>query len=298
MRTRRREASREHGFQDDPPESGWSPQRQRFEEQVGLLVKALRSKDEGVRDLAVVQISQLGPKAVPYLGSALEDALDESDARQSAHESMSSAERGIAGVCSALGIIRDSDAVMTLAAALPRKEAVEALAKIGGERALELIMDMIEGKDSSWPSSSADSDPAFVRRVFLRFGEAGRKRLQDELANGSSPEPRGGGGDHPHHGRLRRPRMREGPGHGDLKTQIWRSQPINRKKAPSRQNGPQPPLLQAPRRLKCHPPCRDNPRRGLRRGRRDGPLVLSGGQRRLDPLHVLAPLHHDGRDEL
>ena len=185
MRTRRREAAPEHGFQDEPPESGWSPQRQRFEEQVGLLVKALQSKDEGVRELAVVQISMLGPKAVPYLSTALEDALDESDLRKSAHESMSSAERGIAGVCSALGIIRDSEAVVNLAAALPRKEAVEALAKIGGDRALELIMDMIESKDSSWPSSSADSDPAFVRRIFLRFGEIGRKRLQDELVNGS-----------------------------------------------------------------------------------------------------------------
>ena len=32
---------------------------------------------------------------------------------------------------------------------------------------------------------SADADPAFVRRVFLRFGDAGRGRLQDELANAS-----------------------------------------------------------------------------------------------------------------
>jgi hypothetical protein len=38
----------------------------------------------------------------------------------------------------------------------------------------------------SWPSGSAGADPAFVRRVFLRFGEAGRKRLQEELANGSA----------------------------------------------------------------------------------------------------------------
>ncbi len=187
MRSRRREASPEHGFPDDLPEGGWSPGRQRFEEQVGLLVRALRSTDEGVRELAVVQLTLLGPKVVPYLSSALEDALDESDLQQSAHQSMSGAERGIAGICSALGIIRDSDAVVNLAAALPRKEAVEALAKIGGERALELIMDMIESTNSSWPSSTADSDPAFVRRVFLRFGEVGRKRLQEELTKGSGP---------------------------------------------------------------------------------------------------------------
>ena len=196
MRTRKREASREHGFQDEVPELHWSPERRRFAEQVGLLVRALRSTDESVQELAVAQITLLGPKVVPHLISALEDALDESDLRQSAHESMSSAERGIAGICTALGIIRDSDAVVDLAAALPRKEAVEAIAKIGGERALDLIMDAIENKPglggpldngarSSWFASTADVDPAFVRRVFLHFGEAGRKRLQEELASGS-----------------------------------------------------------------------------------------------------------------
>jgi len=180
------------------PEGGWSPQRQRFEEQVGLLVKALRSAVEGVQDLAVVQVSMLGTKAVPYLTSALEDALDESDLRQSAHQSISGAERGVAGICSALGIIGASDSVVDLAAALPRKEAVEALAKIGGERALDLIMETIESEPGlgsplrtygghSWSSGSADADPAFVKRVFLRFGEVGRKRLQEELENGSGP---------------------------------------------------------------------------------------------------------------
>ena len=188
MKTRRRDASREHGFQDETPEDGWSPQRQRFAEQVELLVGALRSTDEGVRELSVVQISLMGPKAVPYLSSALEEALDESDIKQSAHESMSGAERAIAGICSALGIIRDSDAVVNLAAALPRKEAVEALAKIGGDRSLELIMEMVESPDSSWPAASADSDPAFVRRVFLRFGDAAKKRLQEELADASGPK--------------------------------------------------------------------------------------------------------------
>lgn len=197
MRSRKMEASRGHGFQDEVPENHWSPERRRFAEQVGLLVRALRSTEESVQDLAVAQITLLGTKVVPHLISALEDALDESDLRQSARESMSSAERGIAGICSALGIIRDSDAVVDLAAALPRKEAVEALAKIGGERALDMIMDTIENKPglggaldsygahSSWLASTADVDPAFVRRVFLHFGEVGRKRLQKELASGS-----------------------------------------------------------------------------------------------------------------
>ncbi len=197
MKTHGRGPSGEHGFQDEVPESDWSPERRRFAEQTGILIRTLRSTDDSVRDLAMVQLTLLGTKAVPYLTSALEDALDESDARQAAHRSMSGAERGIAGVCSALGIIGDSDAVVDLAAALPRKEAVEALAKIGGSRALNLVMDAIEnkpglngpiksyGEESSWPSSTADLDPAFVRRVFLLFGETGRKRLQDELATAS-----------------------------------------------------------------------------------------------------------------
>jgi HEAT repeat protein len=198
-RGRRRDAKGEHGFQDEPPRSDWSPSRQRLAEQVGLLVKALRSTEEGVQELAVAQISLLGPKVVPYLTAALEEALDESDLRQSAHESMSSAERGVAGICGALGIIRDADAVVDLAAALPRKEAVEALARIGGERALDLIMDTIEsepalggplgshGGRSSWSVGIADADPAFVKRVFLRFGEIGTKRLEQERADSSGP---------------------------------------------------------------------------------------------------------------
>ena len=196
MRSRTRKASREHGFQDEVPEIGRTPERQRFAEQVELLLRALRSTEESVQGLAVAQISLLGPKVVPDLIAALEDALDESDLRQTAHESTSSAERGVAGICSALGIIRDADSVVDLAAALPRKEAVEALSKIGGERALNLIMDTIENEPGlggplrsyvghSWASSSDDADPAFVRRVFLRFGEAGSKRLQEELASGS-----------------------------------------------------------------------------------------------------------------
>lgn len=195
--TGRRKGTLEHGFQDEVPEGGWSPERRRLAEQVGMLTRALRSRDESVQELAVVQLSLLGPKVVPQLTLALEKALDESDMRQGSHESISSPERGIAGICGALGIIGDSDAIVDLAAALPRKEAVEALAKIGGERALDLVMGTIENAPdhggplgyighSSWPSGGAGADPAFVRRVFLLFGEAGKKRLEEELANGSS----------------------------------------------------------------------------------------------------------------
>jgi hypothetical protein len=195
MRTRKGEPGREHGFHDEEPERGWSPERQRLAEQLRMLTRTLRSPEESVRELAVVQLSLLGPKVVPYLTSALEDALDESDLRQTSGESNAGAEREIAGICSAMGIIRDSEAVVDLATALPRREAVEALAKIGGERALDLIMDAVVGKpghsvplSQSWrpsPDGSAETDPAFVRRVFLHFGERGRRRLQEELASAS-----------------------------------------------------------------------------------------------------------------
>jgi HEAT repeat protein len=178
MKGHRRESSKEHGFQDELPEGAWSPQRQRFAEQVGLLVKALRSTEEGVQELAVVQVTLLGPKAVPYLASALEAALDECDRRQSAHRPASGAEREIAGICRALGIIRDADAVVDLAVALPRREAVEALSRIGGERALNLLTDTIEGW-CSLPLGVADADPEFVRRArgaFERSSSAGRLR--------------------------------------------------------------------------------------------------------------------------
>lgn len=161
-----------------------------------MLVRALRSPEENVQELAVVQISLFGPKVVPYLTSALEEALDECDLRRTSRESVSNVERGIAGICHTLGIIGDSDSVVDLAAALPRRDAIEALAKIGGERALDLVMSTIANAPGlggslrgyggrSQPSSDADTDPAFVRRVFLLFGEAGRRRLLEELANGS-----------------------------------------------------------------------------------------------------------------
>lgn len=194
--SRRKEGSKEHGLHDEVPELSWSPQRRRFAEQVGLLIRALRSSDVSVQELAVVQISLLGPKVVPYLTAALEEALDEVDLRQSARQSTSNAERGITGICMALGIIGDSESIMDLAAALPRREAVEALAKIGGERALELIMDTIENEPgfAGQPRTRAGrasapigtyADPAFVRRVFLLFGEEGRRRLREEVARGS-----------------------------------------------------------------------------------------------------------------
>ncbi|HKT21410.1 MAG TPA: hypothetical protein VJR06_02125, partial [Nitrososphaerales archaeon] len=148
MRRRVKDADREHGFQDEIGEGGWSPERRRLAEQVSMLTKVLRSPEEGVPELAVVFLTMLGPRVVPYLTSALEDALDESDVRQVSRQSTGSIEREIAGICNALGVIRDSETIVDLGAALPRNEAVEALAKIGGERALDLVMEVFEDKGS------------------------------------------------------------------------------------------------------------------------------------------------------
>jgi len=174
-------------------EKSWSPERQRLGEQVGMLLRALRSHEDGVKELAIVQLSLLGPKAVPYLASALEAALDESSSTEGLRASRLDPEREIEGICRTLGIIRDSSAVMDLADALPRKEAVEALAKTGGERALELVMGTIASDSKgggplrnyeSWSPHSSDrseENEEFVGRVFLCFGEIGRRRLDEEM---------------------------------------------------------------------------------------------------------------------
>ncbi|HUI01097.1 MAG TPA: hypothetical protein VLU99_04585 [Nitrososphaerales archaeon] len=188
MSSKGKAAGRDKAFPDASLEASWSPARRRFAEQVRLLMRALRSTDEAVRDLAVVQITLLGTKAVPSLISALESALDESDLKQVSRESPSSSEREIEGICDALGIIGDADSVVDLAAALPRKEAVEALARIGGERSLELIMGTLEDEQSGGGplgTYGAEADPEFVRRVFLLLGEAGKKRLKQDLADRS-----------------------------------------------------------------------------------------------------------------
>jgi HEAT repeat protein len=175
--------------------STWSPERQRLEEQAEMLVRALRSREDSVQELAIVQLSLLGPKAVPYLASALEKALEEVDSGRGVYSSQSDPERGIEGICRALGVIRDSSAVLDLAEALPRREAVEALAKIGGERALELVIRTIENDSSSGgplriyetrvSAAAGEDNSEFVKRVFLLFGSMGRKRLEEESRKGS-----------------------------------------------------------------------------------------------------------------
>ena len=172
-----------------------SPERQRLAEQAELLIRALRSRENSVQELAIVQLSLLGPKVVPYLATALEKALEEVDSGRGAYSSKSDPERGIEGICRTLGIIKDSSTVLDLAEAMPRREAVEALAKIGGERALELVIGTIENDSSKGgplriyetrvSSAGGEDNSEFVKRVFILFGSTGRKRLEEQARKGS-----------------------------------------------------------------------------------------------------------------
>ena len=87
----------------------------RFRDQAGLLIRALRSKVESIREVAVVQLSLFGIKVVPLLRSALSEALAELKSLESKNEGRSflynnesaaeAPERAVTSLVVALGII-------------------------------------------------------------------------------------------------------------------------------------------------------------------------------------------------
>ena len=165
----------------------------RFREQVGLLIRALRSDLESVKEVAVVQLSLFGPKAIPYLTSALSRAFVETS---SLRYERSNPEEAINGIVRVLGIIGDSVPISDIANALPRPEAVEALAKIGNNKALEaVIAGMPKWYDKydeyvklrEYGSAGCELEPIddFVRKIFGCFGEEGKKGLQTALHEGN-----------------------------------------------------------------------------------------------------------------
>lgn len=175
----------------------------RFREQVGLLIRALRSPFESVKEVAVVQLSLFGPKAIPYLTSALSRAFVETS---SSEYEGSNPEEAINGIVRVLGIIGDSAPISDIANALPRPEAVEALAKIGNNKALEaVIAGMPKWYDEYGEYDEYDEYPRarklreygnagcelepidnFVRKIFGYFGEEGKKGLQTALHEGNN----------------------------------------------------------------------------------------------------------------
>ena len=174
----------------------------RLKEQINLLVQALESDSESVRNAVIVQLSIFGSKAVPHLMSILDsDLAEELRARRHDEAKNSYLELEVDGILKSLGIIQDQSPIEIIAKALPRKEAVEALAKIGGAKSLDLIMTSIEAPHDELGNqkggalrnfvdaeqSSSPSNDRFVRSVFTFLGEPGRSRLKEELA---SPDPR------------------------------------------------------------------------------------------------------------
>lgn len=165
-------------------------------DQVGLLVRALRTDIVSVKESTVVQLSTFGAKAVPYLKAALAGALREAEEAKSkklvsySEERTSDPEGAITGICTVLGMIGDQRAFPELKAALPRPEAVDALAGLRSEEALTTIVESVTewfrkpdsryGRDGEY---SVSDD--FVRRVFSLFGEEGMKRLHEALHKGT-----------------------------------------------------------------------------------------------------------------
>jgi HEAT repeat protein len=170
----------------------------RLKEQLDLLIESLENDSENVRDLAVVQLSMFGAKAVPHLVSVLNSDLAEEARARSAEEAKNSyLELAIDGLIKTLGIISDQSTVDLVARALPRKEAVEALAKIGSGKSLDLIMDCIAAPVDTYGNPiggalrnfvdteqmSSPSNDHFVRTIFAYLGELGKPRLKEELAS-------------------------------------------------------------------------------------------------------------------
>jgi DNA-binding HxlR family transcriptional regulator len=175
----------------------------RFREQVGLLIRALRSEVTSIQEIATVQLSLFGPKAIPYLKSALSEALLELNdpeiikERQSynyrfRHDNTQEAtERAIDGLTKILGIISVPATVPDIVKALPRSEAFEALAKIGNNQALDAIIasmptwfekyvDNRQRYDTNgWELEDVDD---FLRKLFGHFDEEEvKKGLENAL---------------------------------------------------------------------------------------------------------------------
>jgi len=171
----------------------------RFKDQVGILIRALRSDSPGVQDVAIVQLSLFGPKAVPYLASALSRALDEFSDSQYPEDLMrrysriENAEKAVSNIVRVLGIIGAPASVSDVVKALPRPVAFEALAKIGNKQSLNAVISAMpkwfsESK-SPWRdySNEVNSEAAaFLRKVFGHFDEEEvRKELESLLRKGN-----------------------------------------------------------------------------------------------------------------
>ena len=161
----------------------------RFREQVGLLIRALRSEEPSIQEIAVVQLSLFGSKAVPNLKSALLEAFAELNS-EGKWGHIDAPERAINCLVMALGIISVPNSVSDIAQALPRVAAFKALAKIGNKQALDAIVPAIpawytkgEYEEHYWQRKDTDEVEldTFLRETFNGFEEEGRIALETAL---------------------------------------------------------------------------------------------------------------------
>lgn len=176
----------------------------RMKEQATLLLSSLWSDFKSVREIAIVQLSLMGQKAVPYLTSTLSDHLEALNKvggyRDNFHGELAACsgypscskrdalERTISTVIQTLGVINDPNTIDDIAKALPRNEAFTALGKIGNKRALKILVSVmpdyyekkIRGHDRS------DEDDSFLRNVFAHFdAEEVRSELENLFREGN-----------------------------------------------------------------------------------------------------------------
>ncbi|MBT0158948.1 hypothetical protein G4O51_03070 [Candidatus Bathyarchaeota archaeon A05DMB-2] len=174
----------------------------RFREQVGLLIRALRSDIESVQEISIVQLSFLGQRVIPYLTSALSTAIKEAENQEKNNYYYDSSrkrgpENAIRSIVKALGIISVPSTVDDVSKALPRTEAFDALAKIGNKQALDAIVQSI----SKWYFKNIDtyySDPyghpltheddekatqvdEFARNIVNHFEEEAQRSLETAM---------------------------------------------------------------------------------------------------------------------
>ena len=83
-------------------------QEERLLDQTELLIRALRTDAEGIRESAIAQLSLLGPKALPHLTKALSKSLEEVESQRP--QPSPSSESVVTGLVRAMGIIRDANA--------------------------------------------------------------------------------------------------------------------------------------------------------------------------------------------
>ena len=159
-----------------------------LQEQVGLVVRALRADLESIRELAIAQLSLFGPKATPYLIAALDKALEESEQIKEKRYTdyryrnpILSPEYEISGILRTFWFTSDSSTIPSIVKAFPRREAVFALGRIGTVEALNTMITTIPQwykPRNKFENLCEDED---INTVFSYFGKEKGTQLRNYL---------------------------------------------------------------------------------------------------------------------